>query len=1028
MNATSTELSAQELFAKYDTDNSGKISLEEFKPLLEELGLNLTVPKVLEYFQLCDSDGSGEIDYDEFKVALYVCNSEDLNPNGFNPGSILRPKDAFDMFDKDKSGQLDETEFGLLLEYLDIDTDETTFEKMFFKYDTDRSGFIEYPEFKKVWLRLANPKKELEDRGIDIPTLFTRAQMIRLLEDVLGEEERREALAVEKAKEWKRQQELLRMRKKYTTKALRRSYIELCRALDAGGQVYVFGDGTMDQFRTVEHRSFNGIEPLLVDLWYERIGRCRQSMDINDTNHGGMLLSSCVRDKDSSSVSNSAFKNLNVQSNSVALWGRDVTGIAISDTAMMALYDDDTIVSWGGRGQWWHELESDSHWQEVERGLFTARSNVIQGRQYPKEALKDTDEPSIKEKHNPYTIGFGEKFEKTKCVLQYYEVWGYDESEEIDNALEYSKKCLQKNVKPERLTESLKMRGRPCSDKTKNQMIGLLYDCVKLELKVLGEAKHLMLRDLEKEILSLRTKRKMRLAKRRLAYFMEAWVPVNAAFQLHEKNDSSSSPETKGERRDAEASSPSSPSISNNVSKREKWLLNEIKPIRYPSRMKLKSIKAGANHAGVLSEHGHLYMWGVNTTGKLGVVGLSTYKDPNGDIHEPIAIPSLKNSSISSFSCGHSHTAAIDNGNLLVWGSSSSGKLGLGELPSSKECYCAIPRQVTFPSKSQVVQVSCGSNHTAACNVIGHLFVWGNGNGYRLGLGDSFDRLTPTMVNNVQNICSVSCGNCQTLAISRIFTKKTIVNKSEVNIVSGGNLYVAGQASILGTTFKFFGEYDNFKCDDVEVSPRRIHRISSGFSHQAAVSTDGELFCWGDNTKGSCCHDVNVNFIPIPSQVTSLCKKPNDLSIGKPTRSSPPYGEQPFYDINLEVMSTIHEIKLYNTLDDPKNPANTRDEFTSRLFPCWIMISQEAFPLSTGKGDLNRAMNTSISKKRLVDNRHVSSWRRKLQIVGSAFSFIVRTNIPILFSTFRFISTKRYNGTIHSYSIGGIKFNGFRKD
>ncbi len=1027
MNTTSTELSAQELFAKYDKDESGKISLEEFKPLLEELGLKLTVPKVLEYFQLCDSDGSGEIDYDEFKVALYVCNSEDLNPNGFNPGSILRPKDAFDMFDKDKSGQLDETEFGLLLEYLNIDTDETTFEKMFYKYDTDRSGYIEYPEFKKVWLRLANPKKELEDRGIDIPTLFTRSQMIRLLEDVLGEEERREALAIEKAKEWKRQQELLRMRKKYTTKALRRSYIELCRALDAGGQVYIFGDGTMDQFRTVEHRSFDGIEPLLVDLWYERIGRRRERMEITSTDNDGMLLSSRTSERhkgndSDGSNSNAALKNLNVQSNSVALWGRDVTGIAISDSAVMALYDDDRIVSWGGRGKWWHELENDSHWQDIERGLFTARSNVIQGRQYPKEALKDADEASIKKKQNPYTIGYGEKFEKTKIVLQYYEVWGYDESEEIDNAVEYSKKCLQKNVKPERLTESLKMRGRPCSDKTKNQMIDFLYDCIRLELKVLGEAKHLMLRDLEKEILSLRTKRKMRLAKRRLTYFMEAWMPVNAALQLRKKNDEPSSSEIGDEKRDAELSSPPLPK---NVPKREQRLLNRIKPAKCPSRRKLESINAGANHAGVLSEDGHLYMWGVNTTGKLGVVGTTTNKDTYNDVHEPMVIPSLKNASISSFSCGHSHTAAIDNGDLLVWGSSSSGKLGLGELPSSKECYCAIPRKVVFPSKSQVVQVSCGSNHTAACNDKGHLFVWGNGSGYRLGLGDSFDRLTATMVENVRDICSVSCGNCQTLAISKIRTKKSIVNESEVNLVSGGNLFVAGQASILGSTFKFFGEYDHFKCDDVEVSPKRIDRISTGFSHQAAISTDGELFCWGDNTKGGCCHDVSVNFIPIPSQVTSIFKKPSDLSIGKPTHSSPPYGEQPFYDINLEVMSTIHEIKLWNTLDDPKNPANTRDEFTSRLFPCWVMISQKAFPLPMGNGDLQRAMNVSVSKTRFVDNRHVSRWRRKLKIAASyTFPFIVHTFIECLFSTFQSISTKRHDGTTHSYTIGGIEFNG----
>ena len=84
-------LSAKQLFDKYE-DGSGKISFSEFQNMLPDMGIQLSIPKQIEYFRLCDKDENGQIDFEEFKVALYVSDTEEVNHIGFNPGTILRPR------------------------------------------------------------------------------------------------------------------------------------------------------------------------------------------------------------------------------------------------------------------------------------------------------------------------------------------------------------------------------------------------------------------------------------------------------------------------------------------------------------------------------------------------------------------------------------------------------------------------------------------------------------------------------------------------------------------------------------------------------------------------------------------------------------------------------------------------------------------------------------------------------------------------------------------------------------------------
>ena len=244
-----------QLFEQFDVDKSGTIDFKEFQEMLRHLKMHMSLPKMLKYFRLCDIDASGEISFEEFKLALYACDA-DGNLVGFSPSKLLSPQDAFEMFDKDNSGEIDEEEFYFLLDYLEIKLSDEMQEKMFNKYDKDKSGTINYSEFKKIWSRVSDTRKELEERGIKIPKLSTKASLVRLLEKILDEEEEQEKQALAEAERWRQMQCALKERREVIAKAKWRSKLELSCALDAGGQVYIFGTGSHDQFNQSLRRNF----------------------------------------------------------------------------------------------------------------------------------------------------------------------------------------------------------------------------------------------------------------------------------------------------------------------------------------------------------------------------------------------------------------------------------------------------------------------------------------------------------------------------------------------------------------------------------------------------------------------------------------------------------------------------------------------------------------------------------------------------------------------------------------------------
>jgi Ca2+-binding EF-hand superfamily protein len=91
-----------QVFAMFDEDGSGALTLDEWDAALRELGVYLPEPAVLALFRRVDIDGDGYISMDEFVAMFHTILGASTGADGlgaFNPANLLQPSDAFAMFD-----------------------------------------------------------------------------------------------------------------------------------------------------------------------------------------------------------------------------------------------------------------------------------------------------------------------------------------------------------------------------------------------------------------------------------------------------------------------------------------------------------------------------------------------------------------------------------------------------------------------------------------------------------------------------------------------------------------------------------------------------------------------------------------------------------------------------------------------------------------------------------------------------------------------------------------------------------------
>ena len=817
------------------------------------------------------------------------------------------------MFDEDGTGQIDEDEFFFVLEYLGLTVSDEKQEELFLKYDTDGSGFIDYHEFKQVWLRVGNTKKELLDRGIAIPKFATKNQLMKMLEHILDEEEEKERMALAEADRWRKWQAIITSKGKFIAKAKRRAEVELRSALDTAGQVYVFGGGTFDQFdgfvkKDMSTKSYqqDGFDQM-AELWFRRVRPGQIDQGKKGKGEGGQMpepemdAGAMGIEDPRVEAATSAFHGINAAVNTCALWGRRTKEVAVSDNVMFALTDLGEIFAWGGTDHWWHEVEPDSYWQANWRGDTTARSKML--------LMTENKKPPEEEEATTQDSLEDIEADKLKLVVQYYGNWMPPPGAE--DRLKYIKGDLMPKVKFEEVQLSLDVRGKPCSGMTKNEMVDILHKDFVLEKKVLGERAHRKIRELEIEIMQLMAKKRNTMANKIKLEVNDMWRPlkeIQAEEMAQEYAKSTIERQAKYTKleegyekwfkhinRNREGAIPMFTPRGNSYQMELSGITERGTDVKTPrGYASCVSILAGSNHAGVIHQNGQLYMWGMGISGRLGLDDTEG-GNPRADTNRPTLVQALQGKPVIRADAGYSHSAAIvSGGELYIWGGASSGKLGLGKLTSNQECYCSVPTRIIIPKCRKIRRVSCGANHSACVGSGGELFVWGCGDGGRLGLGveNMVSQYSPVLVESVlhETFGNVSCGYFQTLALTAVKDQVTGGGGAKMKALSGGQVYVAGPANVLGKFCPVFEDYENLRAQPGQTAVV-CRQVSAGFGHQAAVTSEGELLCWGNNRNGCCGQNIETLFVDSPIPVKCLYEAPKNLAVKKPCRQSSVYGD-----------------------------------------------------------------------------------------------------------------------------------------
>ncbi|XP_053740928.1 probable E3 ubiquitin-protein ligase HERC4 isoform X2 [Synchiropus splendidus] len=126
----------------------------------------------------------------------------------------------------------------------------------------------------------------------------------------------------------------------------------------------------------------------------------------------------------------------------------------------------------------------------------------------------------------------------------------------------------------------------------------------------------------------------------------------------------------------------------------------------------------------------------------------------------------LSSVAVTQLSCGGQHSVALTSDRqVYVWGGNGSGQLGQG----AGGPQVRSPEPLRALSSVPVVQVAAGGTQSFCLSVSGAVFGWGGNQCGQLGLGDTTDRLTPTLVKplNTWRTIQICCGREHTAVLTK---------------------------------------------------------------------------------------------------------------------------------------------------------------------------------------------------------------------------------------------------------------------
>ena len=146
----------------------------------------------------------------------------------------------------------------------------------------------------------------------------------------------------------------------------------------------------------------------------------------------------------------------------------------------------------------------------------------------------------------------------------------------------------------------------------------------------------------------------------------------------------------------------------------------------------------GSNLLFITSDD-QVFSFGQNSSGCCGL-------GHNRPVSEPQLILELSHKKIKQFFIGWGFVLAInENNHLFSWGCNHWGQLGIGSV--NKKTF--KPQLIAFPQNETLIQISCGLNHTLGLTSKGVLYGWGRNQSGEVGVGrdKGIEILSPTKLS-----------------------------------------------------------------------------------------------------------------------------------------------------------------------------------------------------------------------------------------------------------------------------------------
>ena len=173
------------------------------------------------------------------------------------------------------------------------------------------------------------------------------------------------------------------------------------------------------------------------------------------------------------------------------------------------------------------------------------------------------------------------------------------------------------------------------------------------------------------------------------------------------------------------------------------------------------------------------------------------------------------------------------DGTIVSWGDNSGGQAGDGTASVGSE----TPKTATLPAGLLAVEIAAGAGHILARLDSGDVYAWGANGVGQLGLLDSTDRRTPTLVTLPGKAVSIAAGAQHSVAVLEDGT----VYAWGSNVV--GELGTGNRSSLaLAVPTQVQGLPDPLVNPAVEVA--------AGNSHTLVRLLDGTVMAWGANGAG----------------------------------------------------------------------------------------------------------------------------------------------------------------------------------